>query len=254
MSSSVREVGRRGTVAGGATRAGASPFTARESSKISSPALGREGRRTLTSDTRQPPLQEALRELQASCQASWANQERLERELQASREQCSQAFEQNQRLQEEMQSMRQDRGTATECQRQQQQVQFERVSQRQHQIEEELSWLRRQHAESEPGQQLRQLREDFQRLREETDQKECRLRLLETINRVVALDPDVPEAIQPCVRELVAAFEQRNGATAQSPPSSTRVVGTSTLNCSRSSVVSNVCRTSNGQVVCGAFE
>jgi hypothetical protein len=70
---------------------------------------------------------------------------------------------------------------------------------------------------------------------------------------VVALDPDVPEAIQPCVRELVAAFEQRHG-TAQSPASSTRVIGTSALNCSRSSVVSSARRTSNIQAVGGALE
>jgi len=251
-SASAREVGRRGTVVGGAHRTAASPFSVRESPKISSPALGREERRTLTTDQRQPPLQEALRELQAS----WANSQRLERELQASREQCSLAVEQHQRLQEEIQSIRQDCGAAKEwhSQRQQQQQQFEQVSQRQHQIEEELSWLRRRHAETELGQELRKLREDFQRFREETNQKECRLRLLETINRVVALDPDVPEAIQPCVRELVAAFEQRNGATAQSPPGSTRAMGTSALNCSRSSVVSNARRTSNSQVVGGAWE
>jgi len=255
-SASAREVGRRGTLAVGAHRAGASPCTVREPPKLGSPALGREGRRTLTLDQRQPPLQEALRELQAS----WANSQRLESELQASCEQCNQAVEQHQRLQEEIQSIRQDCGTATEwCsqwhgQRQQQQQQFEQVSQRQHQIEEELCWLRQRHTETELGQELRQLREDFQRLREETDQKECRLRLLESINRVVAFDPDVPEAIQPCVRKIVAAFEQRNGATAQSPPGSTRAMGTSTLNCSRSSVVSSTRRISNAQVVGGAWE
>lgn len=154
----------------------------------------------------------AAKELQAVLETS----QRLERELQSSRERWSSVAEQQHRFKQELQSLRQDKA-AMERHHQQ----LERMAEKQHRLEHDLRCLRETPA-SEAQKQIQQLREELERVQQDMSRKEYRLRVLETISLVTV---DVPEVPQPCVRELVAAFEQRHSLAMHSPPQTTRVPG-----------------------------
>lgn len=205
---SVRKVAT--TSVGSGQKVASTPTTTRETLRINSPLANREGRRQ-----RQPVPQNidpAAKELQAVLETS----QRLERELQSSRERWSSVAEQQHRFKQELQSLRQDKA-AMERHHQQ----LERMAEKQHRLEHDLRCLRETPA-SEAQKQIQQLREELERVQQDMSRKEYRLRVLETISLVTV---DVPEVPQPCVRELVAAFEQRHSLAMHSPPQTTRVPG-----------------------------